>query len=99
VGGPKLLILDEPTTGLDPDAVNRVFAYIQSEAEAGAGAIISTHDTSRFASVCDRVVALQKGRIIADLSRDNFMSAAPASSNDLWIAYQARVDVGKGLPL
>lgn len=56
-GQPDLMILDEPTTGLDPDAVERIFAHIRERAAAGATALISTHETSRFTRYCTRVVA------------------------------------------
>lgn len=87
-GDPMLMILDEPTTGLDPAGIRAVFGYLQRRREAGASALISTHETSRFAHFCTRVIALRSGRIIADEPQQQFMSHAPGS-DDLWDAYEA----------
>lgn len=91
-GGPELMILDEPTTGLDPSGISKVFAYLERRMEEGAAALISTHETSRFATRCTRVVAMHQGELIADLPVDEFMRAAPLSE-DLWDGYLARAGV------
>ncbi|MEU3570588.1 ABC transporter ATP-binding protein [Kitasatospora sp. NPDC036755] len=87
-GRPRLMLLDEPTTGLDPDAVRQVFDYLQDSARAGGAVLVSTHETSRFSGYCTRVVAIHRGRILADRPTAAFLRAAPGSE-DLWTAYQA----------
>lgn len=94
-GDPKLLILDEPTTGLDPDAIKRVMEYLKRHVDDGATAVVSTHETSRFLGYCTRAIAMNDGRIIADADIDTFMSVAP-DSEDLWDAYKAHVDNNPG---
>jgi ABC-type multidrug transport system ATPase subunit len=86
VGNPELMILDEPTTGLDPTGIETVFSYLDQRRSAGASALISTHETSRFSGHCTRVIAMEEGRIIADMSTARFMDTAPGS-DDLWAAY------------
>lgn len=54
-GNPSLMILDEPTTGLDPSAIDTVFGYFQQRVSEGATALVSTHETSKFARYCTRV--------------------------------------------
>jgi ABC-type multidrug transport system ATPase subunit len=85
-GDPELMILDEPTTGLDPSGIHIVFDYLDRRRAEGASALISTHETSRFSRHCTRVIALREGRLIADLPTEEFMLMAPGS-DDLWSAY------------
>lgn len=87
-GDPHLMILDEPTTGLDPAGIRIVFEYLERRRAEGASALISTHETSRFAAYCSRVIAIRKGQIIADEPVEVFMTHA-SNSDDLWDAYEA----------
>ncbi|WP_166985278.1 ATP-binding cassette domain-containing protein [Canibacter zhoujuaniae] len=91
IGNPKLMILDEPTTGLDPSAIDTVFKYLKSQTMAGATALVSTHETSKFANYCTRVIAIDRGRVIKDIEAAKFMEYAP-QSNDLWDAFKACVE-------
>jgi ABC-type multidrug transport system ATPase subunit len=88
IGRPKVMILDEPTTGLDPAGIRIVFADLERRRAEGASALISTHETSRFASFCTRVIALRSGRVIADEPVAEFISRA-GGSDDLWDAYES----------
>lgn len=90
MGSPRLLLLDEPTAGLDPDGVHAVFEYLKTQSGRGVASVISTHETGRFADVCTRAVCLSKGVVIADMATEDFMSVAPGSV-DLWDAYLKRV--------
>jgi ABC-type multidrug transport system ATPase subunit len=86
-GRPQLMILDEPTTGLDPEGIEFVFASLEERRASGASALISTHETSRFSKHCTRVIAIDKGRLIADLPVDEFLNLTDRPSDDLWDAY------------
>ncbi len=61
LGRPKLLILDEPSAGLDPEQRLR-FREVVSEVAAEHTVLLSTHQTDDVAAVCDRVVVLHEGR-------------------------------------
>ncbi|RPE77419.1 MULTISPECIES: ABC transporter ATP-binding protein [unclassified Frondihabitans] len=87
VGEPRLLIMDEPTAGLDPRGIETVFHYLEKRRREGVTSLISTHETSRFADFCTRVVALDRGVIIADTSAAAFVAAGD-DSGDLWPAYE-----------
>lgn len=91
IGSPTLMILDEPTTGLDPAGIRIVFDYLERRRALGASALISTHETSRFAAYCTRVLALKDGRVIADEPIARFTDRA-GGSDDLWDAYEALGD-------
>ena len=67
---PEILVLDEPTTGLDPNQVVEIRDLIKRLGEQKT-VIISTHILSEVEATCDRVVIINKGLIIADRSKDS----------------------------
>jgi len=68
---PDVLILDEPTIGLDPLVRQVVLDLIREAAEAGATVLLSSHDLSEVAAVCGRAAILREGRLVelASISR------------------------------
>ncbi|GAC1596880.1 MAG: hypothetical protein NVS3B21_21030 [Acidimicrobiales bacterium] len=66
MGSPAVLVLDEPTQGLDPRQVVDARAVVRDAAERGAAVLLSTHLLAEAASVCDRVIVIVKGRIVAE---------------------------------
>jgi ABC-2 type transport system ATP-binding protein len=65
VGDPELLILDEPSTGLDPSGVQDVRQIVQAEADRGTTVFFSSHILSQVEAVCDRVGILRQGELVA----------------------------------
>jgi len=63
--GPDLLVLDEPTSGVDPLARARLWETIRDAADAGAGALVTTHHMEE-AEECDRLVIMADGRVVAE---------------------------------
>lgn len=62
---PKVLILDEPTNGLDPAGIKEIRQYIRDLAETeGMAVIVSSHLLSEMEMMCDRIGILQKGKLI-----------------------------------
>ena len=61
-----LLVLDEPAAGLDPDAQLATLELLRDEARAGRTVVVTLHDLTLAARFCDRVVVLDKGRMVAD---------------------------------
>ena len=68
---PEVLILDEPTIGLDPLVRQVVLDLIREAAQAGATVLLSSHDLSEVAAVCGRAAILREGRLneLAPISR------------------------------
>ncbi|WP_299268738.1 ABC transporter ATP-binding protein [Halorientalis sp.] len=65
VGEPDLLLLDEPTTGLDPNGAAEMRDIIREENERGATVFFSSHILEQVEAVCDRVGILQNGELVA----------------------------------
>lgn len=65
LGKPKLLILDEPTNGLDPKGIKELRAFIRSLADEGLSLFISSHLLSEIQLMCDRVAIISRGEVLA----------------------------------
>lgn len=63
LGNPRLLILDEPTTGLDPLGVREARAWLEAARERGATLLVSSHILSEVERLCDHVAILDQGRV------------------------------------
>ena len=63
---PRLLLLDEPTTGLDPGGMRDMRALVHRLAEGGMTILLSSHLLAEVEEMCNRVAIIQKGRIIAE---------------------------------
>ncbi|MCA1064386.1 ABC transporter ATP-binding protein (plasmid) [Rossellomorea sp. AcN35-11] len=62
---PKILILDEPTNGLDPAGIREIRAYVRKLAqEEGMAVIVSSHLLSEMEMMCDRIGIIQKGKLV-----------------------------------
>lgn len=71
VGDRPVLILDEPTTGIDRDFRPRLVQDLRSRADAGAAVVVVSHDPDDFHDVCDRILFMEDGRV-RDVGHDEF---------------------------
>ena len=81
VGSPDLLILDEPTNGLDPNGARELRDIVREEAERGATVFFSSHVLEQVEAVCDRVAILRGGRVVAVDTIDGLRAAAATDAN------------------
>ena len=80
VGDPELLILDEPSSGLDPNGVRLVREIARDHADRGKTVFFSSHILSQVEAVCDRVAILNRGRLVAIDSIDGLREALGTGS-------------------
>ena len=74
LGNPPVLILDEPTVGLDPNQIIEMRKLIRSLGKNHA-VIFSSHILSEVSATCDRVIVISEGKIVADANTDELASA------------------------
>jgi ABC-2 type transport system ATP-binding protein len=75
---PRLLLLDEPTIGLDPVGRHEVGALVQRLAGEGVAVLLSSHDMDEVAGLCDNVTILAAGRTVWDGKIERLRVEAPA---------------------
>ncbi len=66
VNEPELLILDEPSAGLDPEARRRMHASILTIKGSGGAVLMTTHDMDEAERLCDRIAVIHLGRVVAE---------------------------------
>ena len=78
VNNPRLVVLDEPTTGLDPQARRELHRMISGMRADGLAVLMSTHDMEEARALCDRIGILNEGRIVAAGSPSGLVSRSGA---------------------
>ena len=91
VHDPMLLLLDEPTNGLDPPTASRVRALLRERADAGAAVVVSTHLLDMADLLCDRMIVLDHGRLVAEGTTAAIREQAGVSAGSLEDAFLALV--------
>jgi ABC-2 type transport system ATP-binding protein len=88
IGRPEVLFLDEPSTGLDPEARRRAWTAVQNLTTTGTTVVLTTHYIDEADHLAERLILLAGGRIIADTTPDGLRSrGGPAT-----IRYHLRAD-------
>ena len=93
VHDPEVLILDEPTTGLDPNQIIEVRELIKSLAKEKT-VILSTHLMQEVTSVCDEVLIINKGKVVANDSVENVLHLSKAGQQ-LELEFLQEIDLEK----
>jgi len=76
VGGPRLLLLDEPTTGLDPRSRNELWSAIKALVAQGTDVLLTTQYLDEADHLADRVAIIDRGRLVADGTPDELKARA-----------------------
>jgi ABC-2 type transport system ATP-binding protein len=104
IGDPKVLILDEPANGLDPEGILWIRTLLKRLAKEGRTVFLSSHLMAEMAQTAEHLVVIGRGRLIADTSVDEFVQRASSGAavrvvsqqatalRDALAARQARVD-------
>ena len=88
---PSILILDEPTTGLDPNQLEEIRALIRQVGREKT-VILSSHIMQEVEAVCNRVIIIKKGEIIADGGIDTIKSSAVKRNQIVVAEFNAKVN-------
>lgn len=72
----KLIVIDEPCTGIDVGARNEIHATLRETASAGSGVLITSCQYEELPMICDRVIVLQNGQIVGELSGEEVTEEA-----------------------
>lgn len=91
VSDPDLLIMDEPSSGLDPNGIQRMQRIVREVADDGTSVFFSSHILGQVASVCDRVGILDEGELITVDTLEGLRTDVGVSSN-LLVEVDDRVD-------
>jgi ABC-type sugar transport system ATPase subunit len=67
---PKLMMLDEPTRGVDIGAKTEIYRLLRQAASEGIGILVSSSETPELLILCDRILVLFRGRVVASLGRE-----------------------------
>ena len=76
---PALLILDEPTVGVDPQSRNAIFETLEALKAAGQALLYTTHYMEEAERLCDRIVIMDHGRILAEGDLASLLRRVPSS--------------------
>jgi ribose transport system ATP-binding protein len=77
---PKVLILDEPTRGVDVAAKSEIYSMIDNLAKSGTAILVISSDLPEIIGICDRVIIMRAGRIAGELRRT---TTSPLSQEDI----------------
>src|ERR1700712_4659407 len=92
VHDPTLIFLDEPTTGLDPQARANLWEHIgRLRSERGATVFLTTHFPDESDALCDRIMIIDQGTIVASDTAENLKAAVSGDQVDLEVADPTRV--------
>lgn len=93
---PALLLLDEPTVGVDTDARERIYALLRELCTQGMGVLLATHELEEAGQYCDTVVVLDAGRVAAAGARADLISAHGGTDGEV-VVVPSSADASDGL--
>ena len=85
INTPQLLILDEPTNGLDVEGIIEIRNLIKDLSKKGIAILVSSHNLSEIGNICSRIIAVKNGKIVEDSDIDNFTDGGRLSLEDAFI--------------
>ena len=89
---PRLVLMDEPTVGVDPQSRNRIFEMIETLRSQGMTIIYTTHYMEEAERLCDRIAIVDHGRIIALDTREALVESAFASRSQVLARFDNPAD-------
>ncbi len=100
---PAIVLLDEPTVGVDPQSRERIYEMLASLQASGVGVVLTTHHLEEAERRCERIVIIDHGRIVAAGTLGELLAAARSGGRTLAMvlerAWPAGIAVPKGFSL
>nr|WP_275585961.1 ABC transporter ATP-binding protein [Geodermatophilus sabuli] len=79
LGRPRVLVLDEPTTGLDPESRRTVWTLVRGLVDDGAAVVLTTHHLEEAEELADRIAVMRAGEIVLAGTREEIAETQPAT--------------------
>src|SRR5271165_2510427 len=89
---PRIVLMDEPTVGVDPQSRNRIFEMIEALRDHGASLIYTTHYMEEAERLCDRIAIVDHGRIIAQGTHQALVQESFGSSSQVLARFDGSPD-------
>jgi len=80
---PRIVLLDEPTVGVDPQSRNRIFEMVEALRTEGATVIYTTHYMEEAERLCDRIAIVDHGRVIVEGSKEELVTQSFGTRSDV----------------
>ncbi|WP_138495877.1 ABC transporter ATP-binding protein [Paenibacillus pinistramenti] len=85
---PKLIIMDEPTVGIDPQSRNYILNSVRKLNEMGSTIIYTSHYMEEVEEICSRIAIVDHGKLIAEGTKEQLKSSI-TDTKDIWISYKS----------
>jgi ABC-2 type transport system ATP-binding protein len=89
---PRIVLLDEPTVGVDPQSRNRIFEMVEGLRDAGTTVIYTTHYMEEAERLCDTIAIMDHGSIIAQGTKEELVEQSFGSRSDVLMRFASSVD-------
>ena len=90
---PRLVLMDEPTVGVDPQSRNRIFEMIEALRAEGMTVLYTTHYMEEAERLCDRIAIIDHGRIIAEGTNEELVRSAFGTRTGVTARFSGHTDL------